>query len=122
LIEYRHYCLRKHEDGKQDEVCKIVKTEMRKLAKLFIEFMTLFSCERTGEDIFKCLYLSDLIKVIQNTVSVDKHTEKHGQQLMIDAVILRSLKTMKGFYGESMQDSLITSEMHNKHKSCDIYH
>jgi len=47
--------------------------------------------------------LAELVQSI-NLVATNNGTEKHGQKLFIDAVILRSVKTLNGRYSESMQD------------------
>lgn len=38
LVGYRHFNLRRHEEGKQDEIRKTIMAEMRELTKLFFCF------------------------------------------------------------------------------------
>jgi chorismate mutase len=126
VIGYRHFNLRRHETGKQDEVRKVVMAEMRELAKLLQTFKSLCNTEKTVEDMFSRPHLPDLIQSIQLlTTDEDTKVEKHGQKLFIDAVILRSLKTLKGYYSETLQDEK-RAELKNfkaayKHKSSEIY-
>ena len=126
LIGYRHFNLRRHEVGKQDEVRKVVMAEMRELAKLFQTFQSLCGTQMTVEDMFSRPHLLDLVQSIQLlTTDEDKKVEKHGQKLFIDAVILRSLKTLKGYYSETIQDKKQAELKHfkaaYKHKSSEIY-
>ncbi|XP_061182956.1 uncharacterized protein LOC133191225 [Saccostrea echinata] len=102
LIGYKHFNLRRHEEGKQDEVRKIIMAEMRELSKLFFCFKNLSSEHCTVEDLFRREHLPDLIEALQQ-VTTDKQ-EKHGQKLFLDAVLLRSVKTLEGYFAQTMQD------------------
>jgi len=124
MIGYRLFCLRRHETGKQDEVRKVVMAEIRELAKLFQAFKDLVGEEVTVEDMFARANLAELVQAI-NSVATNNGTEKHGQKLFIDAVILRSVKTRNGHYSESMQDEkrkeLKFFKAAYKHKSSEIF-
>ena len=48
--------------------------------------------------------LPDLEQSIQQLGTKDNHEGKHGQKLFLDAVILRALKTLMGYYSETIQD------------------
>jgi len=120
MIGYRHFCLRRHETGKQDEVRKVVMAEMRELAKLYQAFKDLVAVE----DMFARANLAELVEAI-NSVATNNGQEKHGQKLFIDAVILRSVKTLNGHYSESMQGEkrkeLKIFKAAYKHKSSEIF-
>lgn len=62
LIGYRHFNLRRHEDGKQDEVRKVVMAEMRELGKLFLTFQNLTSTDNIVEDMLKRENLNELVE------------------------------------------------------------
>ena len=68
--------------------------------------------------------MAELVQSI-NLVATNNGTEKHGQKLFIDAVILRSVKTLNGHYSESMQDEkrkeLKKIKAAYKHKSSEIF-
>nr|XP_022287160.1 uncharacterized protein LOC111099929 isoform X5 [Crassostrea virginica] len=131
LIGFRHFNLRKHEKGKENEVKRVVMAEMRELARLFLTF-----CEISGESetnsleiMFSRNNLQDLYEAIQQQVSIvdDKmeRKEKHGQKLFLNAIILRSIKALHGHYAETMQD-LKAKELKNfkdayKFKSCELF-
>jgi hypothetical protein len=104
LIGYRHYNLRRHEEGKQDEVRKTVMSEMRELAKLFFAFQNLSSERRTVEDMFRREYLSDLVEALEKNVTTADKQEKHGLKLFLDAILMRSIKTLEGYFAQTMQD------------------
>jgi len=59
MIGYRHFCLRRHASGKQDEVRKVVMAEMRELAKLYQAFKDLVGGEATVEDMFAIANLAE---------------------------------------------------------------
>ena len=103
LIGYRHFNLRRHEEGKQDEIRKTIMAEMRELTKLFFCFQNL-SCEnRTVEDMFCREHLLDLVEALEH-MTTSNNQEKHGQKLFLDAIILRSVKTLEGYFAQTMQD------------------
>ena len=104
MIGYRHFCLRKHEIGKQDEVRKTVMAEMRELTKLFLHFKKLTNEEKSVEEMFDRENLSELVDAVQQLVKIDDNKEKHGQKLFLDAIILRSVKALDLHYAETKQD------------------
>ncbi|XP_053374369.1 uncharacterized protein LOC128546963 [Mercenaria mercenaria] len=74
-------------------------------------------------------YLPQLVEAIEESVRLEdthgKRKEKYGQKLTIDAIILKSIKTLHGFYPETKQDEK-RKEMKNfkltyKNKSCELY-
>ncbi|XP_053376994.1 uncharacterized protein LOC123549558 [Mercenaria mercenaria] len=104
IIGYKHFNMRKHEEGKADEVRKVVMSDMRELARLFLKFQEITGEEKTFEDMFKREHLQDLAEAIQKMVTKSDKTEKHGLKLLLDAIILRSIKTLMGYFSETMQD------------------
>ncbi|KAH3776033.1 hypothetical protein DPMN_177444 [Dreissena polymorpha] len=61
---------------------------------------------------------------VQLSFDEDTQKEKHRQKLFLDAVILRALKNLLGFYSETMQDEKRTEMKHfitaYKHKSINV--
>jgi hypothetical protein len=47
--------------------------------------------------------LQDLADAIEKMVTEKEKTEKYGLKLLLDAVILRSIKTLMGYFSETMQ-------------------
>lgn len=106
LIGYKHFNLRRHEEGKQDEVRKTIMAEMRELSKLFFCFRSLSgSEERMVEDMFRREHLLDLVEALKQLTTTSDKQEKHGQKLFLDAVLLRSVKTLEGYFAQTMQDT-----------------
>lgn len=115
-VGFRHFNLRRHEESKQDEVRKLVMSEMRELARLFLIFRTKVAHSEsvTAESMFSRQYLSELRQSVDELVKKveikkkieqdEKKDEKHGLKLLVDAIILRSVKMLLGYYTETMQD------------------
>lgn len=98
--------MRRHEEGKQDEVRKTIMAEMRELSKLFFCFRSLSgSEERMVEDMFRREHLLDLVEALKQLTTTSDKQEKHGQKLFLDAVLLRSVKTLEGYFAQTMQDN-----------------
>jgi len=74
MIGYRHFCLRRHETGKQDEVRKVVMAEMRELANLFQAFKELLGEEATVEDMFARANLAELVQAINSVATNNTKT------------------------------------------------
>lgn len=110
MIGYRHFNLRRHECNKQDEVRKNVMAEMRELSRLFVQFQLISGSDRTVEEMFSRDHLLELIEAINEMVKTDDSSrrEKHGQKLFIDAIILKSIKTLKGHYSQLKEDDKVT--------------
>ena len=105
LIGYRHFSLRRHEDGKRDEIRKVVMAEMRELARLYLKFIEIIGEDKEVEEMFSRDNLQELVDAIKSMVEVDgKKIEKHGTKLYLDAVILRSIKTLEGYFTEIKED------------------
>jgi hypothetical protein len=109
MIGYRHYNLRRHEISKQNEVRKVVMAEMRELSKLYVTFKDISGSHKSVESMFTRDNLQDLVEAVQQSVTVknddQERGEKHGQKLLLDAIILRSIKSLHGFYMETVQDA-----------------
>lgn len=129
LIGYRHFNMRRHENSKQNEVRKVVMAEMRELSRLYLTFQEISGSPKSVESMLTRENLPDLREAIERMVALDKpeagRKEKHGQKLFLDAVILRSVKTLRGHYAEIMQDDKgkemkLFKEAY-KHKSNEIY-
>ncbi|KAJ8316513.1 hypothetical protein KUTeg_005920 [Tegillarca granosa] len=88
-VGFRHFNLRRHEESKQDEVRKLVMSEMRELARLFLIFRTKVAHR-----------ICDSRKIEQD----EKKDEKHGLKRLVDAIFLKSVKMLLGYYTETMQD------------------
>ena len=130
-IGYRHFNLRRHEISKRDEIRKIVMTDMREIARLFIVFRRLSeNNDSCVEDMFSRENLKQLIEAIQDMVEVERtenqeKKEKHGLKLMLDSIIMRSIKALSGYYSETLQDhkykELKMFKIAYRHKSCELY-
>lgn len=104
-VGYRHFCLRRSESSMRDEVRRNVMSEMRELARLYLAFKELSEREDlTTEDMFNRDHLPTLRKAIEQMSDSDGNKEKHGLKLMLNAIILRTIKSMKGLYTETKQD------------------
>lgn len=126
LVGYRHFCLRRHEEGKHDETRKVVMAEMRELSKLVLEFKSISGEDKSAEDMFVRQNLDDLVQVVkQLSTDHDTGSEKHGQKLFFNAVIKRSIKSLTGHYAQTMQDDKVKELKHFKkaynHKSAELY-
>jgi hypothetical protein len=73
-------------------------SELCELAKLYQVFLCLGEIDRTVEDIFCRANLADLIEAIQRRTQMKRFLKNIGRKLFIVAVILRSIKTLKGHY------------------------
>ena len=95
MIGYRHFNLRGYEERKLDEVRKVIMAEMREPSRLYIKFKSLAGDNKSREDLFSRLHLTQLEEAITLLATDEKSkSEKHGQKLFVDAVILRLLKTL----------------------------
>lgn len=96
--------MRRHEEGKADEVRKVVMSDMRELTRLYLTFTEIIGEEKAVEEMFTREHLQDLADAIEKMVTKTDKTEKYGLKLLLDAVILRSIKTLMGYFSETMQD------------------
>jgi len=78
LIGYKHFNMTRHEEGKADRVRKVVMSDMRELARLYLTFTEINGEEKTVEDMFTSEYLQDLANVIEKMVTKTDTTEKYG--------------------------------------------
>lgn len=129
-VGYRHFNLRRHEQTKQVELRREVMSEMRILGRLFLVFKDLVEEEVSVDSMFSRMYLSELREAIQHMSMKEPSedqikSEKHGLKLMIDAIILRSIKSLMGHYSETMQDEkykeLKMFRIGYKHKSPEMF-
>ncbi|XP_060557541.1 uncharacterized protein LOC132717962 isoform X2 [Ruditapes philippinarum] len=104
IIGYKHFNMRRHEEGKGDEVRKVVMSDMRELARLYLTFSEIIGEQKAIEEMFTREHLQDLADAIEKMVTRKDKTEKYGLKLLLDAVILRSIKTLMGYFSETMQD------------------
>ena len=130
LIGYRHFNLRRHEAGKENEVRKVVMSEMRELSRLYIKFKDRKPASTSAEDMFSRDNLQELVDTIQELVSkpgtMEENTnEKHGLKLFIDSIILRSIKTLQGHFSETKQDQkskeMKMFKLAYKHRACELF-
>ena len=105
-VGYRHFCLRQGQEGMEDEVRKCVMGEMRELARLALAFKSLAGEDRTVEDMFTRKNLPTLREAIQQMAQIpdDHKTDKHALKLNFNAIINRTIKSLKGYYSVTMQD------------------
>lgn len=104
-VGYRHFSLRRCEKSKRDEVRKCVMSEMRELARLFLQFKSSVDANVTTEEMFTRKYLKELREAIETLSSgEDGKREKHGLKLNYNAIILRTIKSLKGLFTETSQD------------------
>lgn len=123
LVGYRHYNLRRHEEGKEDEVRKVVMTEMRILARLYNEFES--NCNgKTVEQMLSRAHLEDLCEAVYSLTKGTDNNDKHGLRQTMDAVILRSVKALTGHYAATLEDTKKKEMKHfleaYKHKSKEL--
>ncbi|XP_053389498.1 uncharacterized protein LOC123565665 [Mercenaria mercenaria] len=104
-IGYRHYCSRRVEISKQNEVRKEIMGEMRELARLFITFKELSDTPVAFTDMFTRLKLKTLREAIEKMCENEDNTEKIGLKQNLDAYLKKSIKYLKGMYSESMKDA-----------------
>ena len=90
--------MRRHEEEKADKVRKGVMSDMRKLARPNLTFTEIISEGKTVEDMFTREHLQDLANAIEKMVT------KTENKLLLNAVILKSIKPEVGYFSETMQD------------------
>ncbi len=93
----------------RDKVRRNVMSEMRELARLYLVFKELLEGENvTTEDMFIRGHLPTLREVIQQMSEKSDEgstsKEKHGLKLILNAIVLRTIKSIKGLYTETKQD------------------
>jgi hypothetical protein len=103
-VGYRHYCLRRAEESKSDEIRKSVMSEMRELARLYLAFKSQATEPLTTEDMFSRKHKDKLFAAIEAVTEKPDGDEKYGLKLQINAIMLRAMKCLRGFYNDSMQD------------------
>ena len=81
-------------------------TEMRDLAKFVILFRDLASTNVTTEDMFTRQHLTTLRLAINNLAedNDDEKKQKYGLKLSLNAIIMRGIKSLKGYYTEKILD------------------
>lgn len=79
--------------------------EMREMARLFLTFKSLRNSDETSEDMFTRKYLSTLRETIDTLSASENCQEKHGLKLNLNTIIQRAIKSLKGFYTETLQDA-----------------
>ena len=98
LIGYKHFNMRRHEEGKEAEVRKVIMSDMRELARLYLVFKEINGETSDVEDMFLRHNIQDLADATERMTMQDGQGEKHGLKLLLDAIILR------GHYSEKMED------------------
>ena len=108
-VGYRKYLDKKHDRSKKDhEIVKNIRSEMRLLARLAIEFNRLTSLKT--EDMFIRKNYEFLEKAINNIIentSEDQSTSKYGLKLSIGWMIKRAIGILEGVYSIKEQDSMV---------------
>jgi hypothetical protein len=87
-----------------EEIRKRVMSEMRELSRLFLEFQSVSHEAVTTEDMFTRKYKENLFTAIENLAEKPDGGEKHGLKLHINAIMQRAIKSMRGYYNDSMQN------------------
>lgn len=108
-LGYRHFCVRKHDKEKKDEMRKSVMSEMRQLARLNLaanEIRREDGNQMTVniEDLFTRPYLNLLLSAVERLCNSANGSEKYGSKMNYKAVIMRTIKVLRGFYAESCQE------------------
>ena len=103
-VGYRHFCLRRSETSKIDEIRKSVMAEMRELARLFLTFQSLSEEKVVSEYMFSRDHLPTLLDAIEKMEASEMGQEKHGLKLQLNAIILRRIKSVKGHLNSTRQD------------------
>ena len=107
IVGYRHYMYRKHDTSKRCELRKAIMAEMRELARLFFEFQKQADTDVTTFDMFKREHLNTLLDAIDTMTrrdDVDK-PEKHGLKLNLNAVLMKSIATLGGYFCQQKKDA-----------------
>ena len=119
-VGYRHYCLRKSQTSKPIEVRKSVMQDMRELACLLIQFRETareegLDCDLGMEEMLSRVRLPILRQAIDDLAG-----EKYGQKQNLDAIVVRTIKSMKGMYLEAMEDAKAVEldRFHDAYKFC----
>ncbi|KAL3870920.1 hypothetical protein ACJMK2_038948 [Sinanodonta woodiana] len=80
-------------------------SEMRDLARLYLSFKSLSSQPVTTEEMFRRDNLSVLRDAIEKMVETSEDgKEKYGLKLTLNAIVQRTIKSLKGYYTETIQD------------------
>lgn len=108
IVGYRHYMFRKHDTSKRGELRKAIMAEMRELGRLYLEFKNHVDGRHvTTFDMFKREHLTALLDAIDAlTIRDDEEkSEKHGLKLNLNAVLMKSISTLGGFFCEHKRDA-----------------
>ena len=106
-VGYRHYCLRRCHTSKPDELRTNVVQEMRELARLLIQFKStanehgLDGTSLGVEDMFTRRHLA----VLREAIDILADGGKYGLKLNLNAIVIRTMKSLKGLYAEKMEDA-----------------
>ena len=80
-------------------------SEMRELARLYAMFITLAGDTLSSDDMFTRQYLPHQREAIDKMAeSSETGKEIYGLKLNINAIIQRTIKSLKGLYTETLQD------------------
>ena len=83
LIGYKYFNMKRHEEGKADKVRKVVISDMRELARLYLTFTEVIDEEKTVEDMFTREHLQYFADAIEKMVTKTDKTEKYGLKLLL---------------------------------------
>jgi hypothetical protein len=113
LVGYKHYVAGRCEISKINETRKEVMSEMRELTRLFIEWKTLVPATCSFEDMFNRKHLETLKQAMNNMCQTTTENsegeiiegkEKHGLKLLINAIIKKTIKCLKGHFNNRIED------------------
>lgn len=104
-VGYRHYVTRRNEKSKIVEIRKEVMCEMRELGRLYHSFQSIASSPVQFDEMFSRTHLKTLHEAMDKLASEEDQGEKYGLKINLNTVIQKTIKTLKGLYSESMEDS-----------------
>lgn len=120
LMGYRHYCLRRAEVSKRQEVRKTVMTEMRELAHIYLIYKKSHKESSSVNDMFKRDNLEVLLDAVDQRAKGESLTEKSGLKLLLNTVIQKTVKTLRGYYNSKKMDD-DAAELDKFHQAYNFY-
>jgi len=103
-VGYRKYLDKKHDQSKKNETSKNIRSHMRLLARVAIEFNQLSGLKT--EDMFMRKNYEFLEKAIDQIIESSPEDE-YGLKLAMGWMIKRAMTVLEGVYSINEQDSLV---------------
>ena len=95
-VDYRHYCLRRCHESKQDER-KSVRQEMHELVRLLLQFRSTAAKHGLGRE---AMFTRQHLALLRESIDTLAEGGKYGLKLNLDAIIMRNLNSLKGLHSE----------------------